>query len=165
MLENLLGTPPPPPPPDVPQLAESASASAGSLREALEQHRANPACAVCHARLDPLGFALENFDAIGAYRQEDEGRAVDASGALPDGTSVDGPAGLRAVLHSRRIEFVETVAEKLLTYALGRGLTSADRPAVRQIRREMTSRDYRFSALVSAIVDSVPFQSRRVPES
>lgn len=165
VLENLLGAPPPPPPPDVPQLADDASASAGSLREALEQHRANPACAVCHARLDPLGFALENFDAIGAYRQEDQGRAVDASGALPDGTSVDGPAGLRAVLQSRRIEFVETVAEKLLTYALGRGLTPADRPAVRHIRREMASRDYRFSALVSAIVDSVPFKSRRVPES
>ena len=107
VLENLLGAPSPPPPPNVPALAAAAETSAGSLREALEQHRANPACAACHARLDPLGFALENFDAVGAYRTEDDGVTVEASGALPDGTLVDGPNGLRRVLLDRRDEFVE----------------------------------------------------------
>ena len=165
VLENLLGAPPPPPPPDVPALADGAEASAGSLREALERHRANPACAACHARLDPLGFALEGFDAVGAFRTEDEGVAVEASGALPDGTVVDGPAGLRRVLLDRRDEFVETLAAKLLTYALGRGLEPYDRPAVREIRRRTEAADHRFSALVAAIVDSVPFRLRRTPES
>ena len=164
VLENLLGAPPPPPPPDVPALAAAAETSAGSLREALEQHRANPACAACHARLDPLGFALENFDAVGAYRTEDDGVAVEASGALPDGRLVDGPGGLRRVLLDRRDEFVETLAASLLTYAIGRGLESYDRPAVREIRRRVEAADHRFSALVSAIVDSVPFRFRRIPE-
>ncbi|MDP6582851.1 MAG: DUF1588 domain-containing protein, partial [Vicinamibacterales bacterium] len=122
VLENLLGAPPPPPPPNVPALSDTAETSAGSLREALEAHRANPACAVCHSRLDPLGFALENFDAVGAYRIEDDGVPVEASGALPDGTAVNGSRGLRDVLLSRRQEFVETLADRLLTYALGRGL-------------------------------------------
>ena len=164
VLENLLGAPPPPPPPDVPDLDESAESSASSLREALERHRANPACAVCHARLDPLGFALENFDAVGRYRTEDEGVAVEASGALPDGTLVDGPRGLKNVLLARRQEFVETLVDRLLTYALGRGLESYDRPAVREIRRRVEAEDYRFSALVEGIVDSVPFTLRRIPE-
>ena len=164
VLENLLGAPPPPPPADVPALDERAGTSAGSLREALEQHRASPACAVCHARLDPLGFALENFDAVGRYRTEDDGIPVQASGALPDGTLVDGPRGLREILLSRRQEFVETLADRLLTYALGRGLESYDRPAVRQIRRRVETGDYRFSALVTAIVESVPFRLRRIPE-
>ena len=164
VLEQLLGAPPPPPPPDVPALADGAASSAGNLREALEQHRANPACAACHARLDPLGFALETFDAVGAYRTEDEGVAVEASGSLPDGTRVDGPAGLRQVLASRRQEFVETLAANLLTYALGRGLEAYDRPAVREIRRRTEAAGYRFSALVAAIVDSVPFRLRRIPE-
>ena len=161
ILENLLGAPPPPPPPDVPELAAGAGSSAGGLRAALERHRANPACAVCHARLDPLGFALENFDAVGARRAEE----VDASGALPDGTLVAGPDGLRAMLRARRREFVEALAEKLLTYAVGRGLEPRDRPAVREIRRRVESDGYRFSALVAAVVDSVPFRMRRIPES
>ena len=164
ILENLLGAPPPPPPPDVPALADGAETSAGSLREALEQHRASPACAACHARLDPLGFALESFDAVGAHRTEDGGVPIEASGALPDGTLVDGPAGLRRVLLDRRDEFVETLAARLLTYAIGRGLESYDRPAVREIRRRTEAADYRFSALVAAIVDSVPFRLRRTPE-
>ena len=164
VLENLLGAPPPPPPPDVPALAAGAETSAGSLREALEQHRANPTCAACHAKLDPLGFALENFDAVGAYRTEDDGAAVEASGALPDGTLVDGPAGLRRVLLDRRQEFVETLAAKLLTYAIGRGLESYDQPAVREIRRRVEAAEHRFSALVAAVVDSVPFRLRRSPE-
>ena len=164
VLENLLGAPPPPPPADVPALDDNAGTSAGSLREALERHRASPACAVCHARLDPIGFALENFDAVGRYRTEDDGVPVEASGALPDGTLVDGPHGLREILLSRRQEFVETLADRLLTYALGRGLESYDRPAVRQIRRRVEADDYRFSVLVTAIVESVPFRQRRIPE-
>ncbi len=164
ILENLLGAPPPPPPADVPELAADAGSSAGGLRAALERHRANPACAVCHARLDPLGFALENFDAVGAWRAEDDGVAVDASGALADGTVVAGPGGLRAMLMARRREFVEALAEKLLTYAIGRGLEPHDRPAVREIRRRVESNDHRFSALVAAVVDSVPFRMRRIPE-
>ena len=164
VLENLLGAPPPPPPPDVPALAAEAGASAGGLREALERHRANPACAACHAKLDPLGFALENFDAVGAWRTEDGGAPVDASGTLPGGARVDGPAGLRRVLRERRVEFVETLAAKLLTYALGRGLEWYDQPAVREIRRRAEAGDHRFSALAAAIVDSVPFRFRRIPE-
>ena len=164
VLENLLGAPPPPPPPDVPALTAGAGTSAGGLREALERHRANPACAACHAKLDPLGFALENFDAVGAWRTEDGGAPVDASATLPDGTLVDGPAGLRRVLRDRRVEFVETLAAKLLTYAVGRGLEWYDQPAVREIRRRTEAGDHRFSALVSAIVDSVPFRFRRIPE-
>ena len=164
VLENLLGAPPPPPPPDVPALAADAGTSAGGLREALERHRANPACAACHAKLDPLGFALENFDAVGAWRTEDGGAPVDASGTLPGGARVDGPAGLRRVLRERRVEFVETLAAKLLTYALGRGLEWYDQPAVREIRRRAEAGDHRFSALAAAIVDSVPFRFRRIPE-
>ncbi len=164
VLENLLGAPPPPPPPDVPELAASAETSAMSLREALEQHRANPACSVCHTRMDPLGFALESFDAVGRFRTADNGVSIDDSGALPDGTLVDGPGGLRDVLLARRVEVVETLAEKLLTYAIGRGLEASDRPALREIRRRVESEDYRFSALVEGIVDSVPFRMRRIPE-
>ncbi len=164
VLENLLGAPPPPPPPDVPALDDVAETSAVSLREALEQHRASAACSVCHARLDPLGFALESFDAVGRYRTADDGVMIDDSGALPDGTLVDGPGGLRDVLLARRAEVVETLAEKLLTYAIGRGLEPSDRPALREIRRRVESEDYRFSALVEGIVDSVPFRMRRIPE-
>ncbi len=165
VLENLLGSPPPPPPPDVPALDDSAEISAGSLREALEQHRANPACAVCHNRLDPLGFALESFDAVGRQRTTEDGVEVDDSGALPDGTIVDGLDGLRNVLMTRKDEFVETFAEKLLTYAIGRGLEPSDRPALREIRRRVEASDYRFSALVDGIVGSVPFRNRSIPEA
>jgi hypothetical protein len=165
VLENLLGSPPPPPPPDVPALDDSAEISAGSLREALEQHRANPACAVCHNRLDPLGFALESFDAVGRQRTTEDGVEVDDSGALPDGTIVDGLDGLRNVLMTRKDEFVETFAEKLLTYAIGRGLEPSDRPALREIRRRVEASDYRFSALVDGIVGSVPFRNRSIPDA
>lgn len=165
VLENLLGAPPPPPPPDVPALDDSAEISAGSLREALEQHRANPACAVCHNRLDPLGFALESFDAVGRQRITEEGVEVDDTGALPDGTVVDGLDGLRDVLMSRSDEFVETFAEKLLTYAIGRGMEASDRPAIREIRRQVEASDYQFSALVEGIVRSVPFRMRSIPEA
>lgn len=163
VLENILGSPPPPPPPDVPPLSDDASISAKNLRELLAKHRANAACASCHSRLDPLGFSLENFDAAGKYRSTEGGEPVEASGSLPDGTQIDGPRGLKDVVLARKDEFVECFAEKLLTYALGRGLEDYDRPAVREIRRRAAQDGYRFEAIVNAIVDSVPFQLRRSP--
>jgi hypothetical protein len=163
VLENLLGAPPPPPPADIPALKENGEggASPTSVRERLEAHRANPTCASCHARMDPLGFALENFDAIGRWRDTDEsGKVVDASGVLPDGTAFRGPAEFRRALLSRQREFVGTLTEKLLTYALGRGLEPYDMPAVRAIVRRSAQDDYRWSAIVAAIADSVPFRMR-----
>ena len=162
VLENILGTPPPPPPPDVPDLPERADSGAvTSLRERLEAHRANPVCSNCHARMDPLGFALENFDAVGKWRRTDAGTPIDASGALPDGTAFDGLPELRDVLFERRGEFVTTVTEKLLTYALGRGIEHYDRPAIRAIVREAAASDYRWSSLILGVARSLPFQMRR----
>jgi mono/diheme cytochrome c family protein len=163
ILENILGSPPPAPPPDVPDLADSAAISAKDLRAALEKHRESAACAACHARLDPMGFALENFDATGRYRKEEGGAEIDASSSLPGGEPFSGPDGLKRVLLERQDDFVECLAEKMLTYALGRGLQYSDMPAVRQVRRETARGHYRFSALVNAVVNSVPFQMRRVP--
>jgi cytochrome c551/c552 len=164
ILENVLGAPPPPPPPDVPVLADSASNSAKSLREQLEKHRANAACASCHVRLDPLGFALENYDPTGRFRASEGGAEIDASGSLPGGIAVVGPAGLKKVMLDRRDQFIECLAEKLLTYGLGRGLEYYDWPSVRQVRRDTAAKDYRFSAMILSIVNSVPFQMRRTPE-
>ena len=165
LLENILGTPPPPPPPNVPSLkVEDQNGKPASIRERLAQHRANPVCAACHSRIDPLGFALENFDAIGKWRTTDAGTPVDASGQLPDGSQFEGPAGLRNVLLSKRDEFVISVTQKLLTYALGRGIEYYDAPAVRTITRGAAADDYRWSALVLGIVESVPFQMRRSAE-
>jgi hypothetical protein len=161
ILENILGTPPPPPPPNVPPLADSASNSARSLREQLEKHRADRACASCHSRLDPLGFSLEQYDAVGRFRAGEDGAAIEASGSLPDGTSVNGLEGLKKVVLDRRDEFVECLAAKMLTYALGRGLESYDQPAVRAIRRQAAGDDYRFSSIILGIVNSVPFQMRK----
>ena len=132
------------------------------MREQMEQHRRNPACAGCHARMDPLGFALENYDAIGTWRVRGEGNTpIDASGRFPDGTRFAGPAGLRRLVEDRSDAFVRTVTEKLLTYALGRPLTYADTPAVRGIVRQTAATDHRWSAIVLEIVRSVPFQMRR----
>ncbi len=164
ILENILATPPPPPPPNVPDLEAKAANSAKDLRAALEKHRANGACAACHARLDPLGFSLENFDAIGKFRAEEDGAKVDATGSLPGGIQFIGAPGLQKVLLERKDYFVECISEKMLTYALGRGLEHFDLPVVRQIRRDAASKDHRFSELVLAIVNSVPFQMRRTPE-
>ena len=165
VLENILGTPPPPPPPDVPDLEEtSEEGRALTMRERMEEHRANPACAACHARMDPLGFALENFDAIGGWRTTDAGSPIDSSGVLPDGTRFEGAPGLRKVLLSRREEFVMNVTDKLLTYALGRGVEYYDAPAVRSIMREAAPGDYRWSSLITGIVKSMPFQMRRSEE-
>jgi hypothetical protein len=166
LLENILGAPPPPPPPNVPDLNEKGDdGKALSMRQAMERHRANPVCASCHARMDPLGLALENFDAIGKWRTVGEDRSpIDASAVLSDGTSFDGPAELRAMLHARRREYVTALTEKLLVYALGRGIESFDGPAVRAIVREAESQDYRWSALVAGIARSTPFMMRRTLE-
>jgi Protein of unknown function (DUF1592)/Protein of unknown function (DUF1588)/Protein of unknown function (DUF1587)/Protein of unknown function (DUF1585)/Protein of unknown function (DUF1595) len=160
VLEQLLGTPPPPPPPNVPSLKEDASAQPVTMRQRMEQHRANPACAVCHRIMDPLGFALENFDGLGRWRDSAVPGTgpIDSSGVLPDGTRFDGPAGLREVLLNRQELFVETFTERLLTYALGRGVEEYDRPVIRKIVRE--ARDPRWSSIILGIVKSTPFQMR-----
>jgi hypothetical protein len=158
VLANLLNAAPPPPPPNVPNLDETKIGETVSLRRQLEAHRANATCASCHARMDPLGFALENFDAIGQWRTQDGKLPVDAAGSLPDGRPVQGPDGLKAILKSDRDAFTRCVTEKLLTYALGRGLEPADQRAVRAIARAVAADDYRFSALVYGIVTSPPFQ-------
>jgi len=165
ILENILGTPPQPPPPNVPALEETTgNGKPLTMRERMEQHRANPACATCHVQMDPLGFALENFDAIGGWRTTEAGSPIDSSGVLPDGTQFQGAAGLRKVLLERREEFVMNVTEKLLTYALGRGVEYYDAPAVRSIMREAAPSDYRWSSLFMGIVKSTPFQMRRSEE-
>ena len=163
LLEHILGAPPPPPPPDVPALPDQGEGGRlASVRERLEQHRANPNCASCHARMDPLGFALEHFDAIGKWRATGEaGTSIDATGVFPDGTAFNGLAGLKTILLSEHEQFVHTVAEKLTTYALGRGVQYYDMPAIRQIVREAAPHDYRWSSLVQGIVRSMPFQMRR----
>jgi hypothetical protein len=160
VLEQLLGTPPPPPPPNVPSLNEDASAKAVTMRQRMEQHRANPACAACHRIMDPLGFALENFDGLGRWRDSAGPGAgpIDSSGILPDGTRFEGPAGLREVLLKRRELFVETFTERLLTYALGRGVEEYDRPVIRKIVREAD--EPRWSSIILGIVKSTPFQMR-----
>ena len=161
VLENLLGAPPPSPPPNVPDLEDGDAVSARSVRERLETHRANPVCASCHAQMDPLGLALEPFDAIGAVRTHDGDAAIDASAALPDGSTFVGPGGLREYLRGRQERFVTALTEKLLTYALGRGLEPYDAPAVRSVVRRAAEDEYRWSALMTGIVESVPFRMRR----
>jgi hypothetical protein len=163
VLENILGTPPPPPPGDVPPFPEERGANGEphSVRERLSQHRKNPVCANCHAPMDPIGFALENFDAVGKWRATDANAPVDASGVLVDGTRFDGPAELRKALLNRRTQVVHTVAEKMLTYALGRGLESYDAPVVRGIVHAAAAADYRWSSIVLGIIRSTPFQMRR----
>ena len=165
ILDNLLGTPPPPPPAAVPPLEASRGSKPRTLREQMEAHRANAVCASCHKLMDPLGFALENFDAVGAWRTRDAGAPIDASGQLMDGTKVDGVVSLRQALLKRPAVFVTTFTEKLLTYALGRGLDYHDGPAVRGIVREAAGGDYRFAALIMAMVNSTPFQMRMTQAS
>ena len=166
MLENVLGTPPPAPPADVPLLEEVDPEGVMTLRQKLEAHRANPACAGCHATMDPIGFALENFDAVGAWRDHEKGVGtplIDTSGRLTDGTAVDGAVALRQALMSDPGMFASTVVQKLMVYGLGRGLTAADMPVVRGIVREVAGDDYRFSSIVLAIAESVPFRMRKAP--
>ncbi|MDE0683339.1 MAG: DUF1592 domain-containing protein, partial [Candidatus Poribacteria bacterium] len=162
VLEQILGTPPPPPPPDVPELEEDkAETSATTLRELLEQHREDPACANCHAKMDPIGFALENYNAIGAFRKKDGGSEIDTTAVLPDGTTFDGIADLKQILKDRKPEFVRCLTEKMLTYALGRGLEYYDRPTVDQIVAQLEAEGYRSSVLITEIVKSDPFRLRR----
>ena len=160
VLENLLGAPPPPPPPNVPDLEDTATTEGLSIRDRMVKHRANPGCASCHARMDPYGFALENFDAIGRWRsREADGKAIDASATLPDGTSFNGPGELRAAILRRPEEFVKTFTRKLLTYGVGRGLEGSDEPIVRRIVSQ--ARDgYRFSSIVVGIATSEPFRMK-----
>jgi mono/diheme cytochrome c family protein len=161
ILENVLGTPPAPPLPNVPALKENETGLAPkTVREQMAEHRADPVCASCHNVMDPIGFALENFDAVGAWRTREAGGAIDASGKLSDGTPVDGVVTLRQALLRQPDVFVSTMTEKLLTYALGRGLDDHDMPAIRRIVRDSARNSYRFSSIVLGIVESVPFQMR-----
>jgi hypothetical protein len=165
VMENVLGTPPPPPLPDVPALDENAPGlAARSVRERLAAHRENPICATCHDVMDPLGLALENFDAVGRWRTVEPGGVIDASGQLADGTAVNGPVSLRHALETRREQFVEVIVEKLLTYALGRGVDYRDMPTIRSIVREAEADDFRFSSLILSIAKSTPFRMRMVQE-
>ena len=162
ILDNVLGVPPPPPPPDVPELEETgAGARAPSMRERLAGHRANPACASCHRLMDPVGFAFENYDAVGRWRATDGGAPIDASGTLFDGSAFDGVGGLQDALLARPELFVTTLAEKLLTFAVGRGVEHYDAPAVRRIVRAAQADGYRFSSLVAEVVNSMPFRMRK----
>jgi hypothetical protein len=161
VLENLLDAPPPPPPPNVPELKEGKELQ-GSLRERMEQHRADPLCASCHARMDPIGFSLEHFDGIGGWREKDGEAAIDAGGSLVTGESFDGADGLTdLLLKSKKEQFIRCLADRMLTYALGRGLEFYDKCALDEITRQLAKKDYTFSALILEIVTSTPFQKRR----
>jgi hypothetical protein len=166
VLEQLLGTPPPPPPPNVPSLKDDQTTQKLTMRQRMEQHRANPACAVCHRQMDSLGFALDNFDGIGGWRDSTGAGSgpIDSSGVLPDGAKFNGPAGLRALLVKKREMFVETFTERLLTYALGRGVEEYDHPVIRKIVREASADDQKWSSIILGIVNSTPFQMRRVKD-
>ena len=163
VLANVLGTPPPPPPADVPDLPDRGEdGRAATVRDRLQRHRESPACSVCHAPMDPLGLALENYDAVGKWRETGEANLpIDASGNLPDGTAFEGPTGLRTLLLERREQFIGTFTEKLLAYALGRGPEYYDRPTVRAITRSAASDNYRWSSIITGIVQSTPFRMRR----
>jgi len=161
VLENLMGAPPPPPPADVPPLEDKTIDGSLSVRERLLEHRANPACASCHNLMDPVGFALENYDAVGKWRNSESGQAIDATGSFPGGASFEGVAGLEKALLERSELFVGTLVEKLLTYSLGRVVEHSDAAAVRKIVREAGSDGFRFSSIVLGIARSEPFQMRR----
>jgi hypothetical protein len=163
VLENLLGAPPPPPPANVPPLAENDRRQPTSLRERMEQHRSSPVCASCHARMDPLGFALEHFDAVGKWRERDGGADINAT-ITWKGETIDSPRAFREALLASGDEFILTVIEKLMTYALGRGVDYYDAPTIRRIARDLARDDYRWSSLVLGIVGSDPFQMRRAPD-
>jgi hypothetical protein len=162
--DRILGTAPPPPPPDVPALETAADGKPVPLRELLEKHRASPACANCHARIDPLGFALDNYDALGRWRTHDAGQPIDASGQLPDGAELDGPVALKDVLLESREAFIRSFARNLLIYALGRGLEEVDQCVIRDMIAAANAEEDRFSAIVLALINSRPFLYRRNPE-
>jgi hypothetical protein len=161
ILDNLLNTPPPPPPGDVPNLDDVKIGKGLSVRQQLEEHRKNPTCAVCHVRMDPLGFGLENYNAIGAWRTKDGNVDVDSTGVLPDGRKFTGSEKLKEILRGDSGAFTEGLTEKLMTYALGRGVEAYDKPTVKEIADRVEREDYRFSSLVLGIIRSAPFQKRR----
>jgi hypothetical protein len=161
VMENIVGSPPPPPLPDVPALKDNTISANLSVRARLAEHRANAACASCHNLMDPVGFALENYDAIGHWRTLEEGQPVDAAGGLPDGSKFVGVAALEDGLRKRPELFVGTLTEKLLTFALGRGIESSDAPAVRKIVREAQANEFRFSSVIVGVVNSTPFTMRK----
>jgi hypothetical protein len=168
VMEVLLGTPPPPPPPNVPALEETKGTNASgrqlTVRERMEQHRSNPACTSCHRVIDPMGLALENFDATGRWRLKDGTAPVDAAGTLFDGTTVDGPGGLRDAVLRHKDAFLQSFTESLMTYALGRRVEASDMPTVRRIIRDAAAKDYRLSAFIAGVVESAAFQRARVPK-
>jgi hypothetical protein len=165
ILENLFAAAPPPPPPNVPALKSSLNGRLLNAREQLELHRADPACASCHLKMDPLGFALEEYDAVGARRSQENGNPIDVNAVLPDGTQFDGLVGLRKILLERKEQFTEAFTQRLLTYALGRGLEARDMPAVRTIARAAANDNYRIRTIILGIVRSDPFTLRRTPET
>jgi len=166
VMEVLLGTPPPPPPPNVPALKETAdNGKPRSVRESMEEHRKNPACAGCHAMMDPIGFSLENFDAVGVWRTNDGGFRIDSSGKLFDGTKLGGPASLRQAILNHSDAFIGTFAENLLAYGIGRVIDYRDMPFVRAIEHQAAQNDNRFSSFILGIVKSPPFQMRRAEEN
>jgi hypothetical protein len=161
ILQNILGTPPPPPPPDVPPLEEDSVGSAASLRQQMEKHRSNAVCASCHAKMDVLGFGLENYDGIGRWRTRDGKFPVDSSGTLPDGQTFNGPAQMRHALLAQMPTFAQNVMEKMMIYALGRGLQSYDRLVAKEVVHKLEASSYPFQSMIYEVVDSLPFQSRR----
>jgi hypothetical protein len=161
LLQNFLGAPPPAPPPDVPTLDEEAVGNAGSLRQQLEKHRSNATCASCHNRMDVLGFGLENYDAIGKWRTMDGKFPVDISGTFPNGKSFSTPAEMKVLLKEELPDFARCIIEKMLTYSLGRGLEKYDRKTIDDVGRKLLASGYQFQTLISEIVQSLPFQSRR----
>jgi hypothetical protein len=163
ILDNILGTPPPPPPPDVDQLPDDKEGVklTGTLRQRMEQHRSKPMCASCHQRMDPLGFGFENFDAVGAWRDKEGDAPIDSSGVLPSGQSFKGPVALKTILTGRKDLFARCLSEKMLTYALGRGVERSDRCVVDAISHDLDAHDYRFISLILAVVQSEPFQMRK----
>jgi hypothetical protein len=163
VLENILGTPPPPPPDNVPDLKENSPVEkARTMRERMVEHRTNPACSGCHQLMDPIGLAMENFDAVGRWRTRGEGdETIDAKGGIPSGAAFEGVSGMKKALLAHPETFAATATEKLLTYALGRGLDFYDAPSVRAIVRDAGTKNYRFTSLVLGVVGSTPFQMRR----
>ena len=165
VLENLLGTPPPPPPPNIPELDDKGRKLTGTLREQMQQHSTNATCASCHSRMDPIGFGLENFNAIGGWRDQDGAAKVDASGELASGDKFNGAVELtRLLAEKKRWEFLHCLADRALTYALGRGIEYYDRPALDRIVEQVEAGGDRFSALVLAVAQSFPFQNQRVDQ-
>ncbi len=159
----MLAAPPPPPPPDVPALKTELDGRQLTAREQLEMHRKDPSCAACHKRMDPLGFALETFDAVGAHRQLDAGQQIDVSAVMPDGSTFSGFQGLQQILMARKDEFTGAFTERLMTYALSRGLQPPDMPAVRAISRNAAADDYRIRTIIKGIVRSDAFTMRKTP--